>query len=257
MLTDGELQAYLDGELTDSEAAEVEARLRADSGGARRLEEIREDAAAFSQALKVLGAPSTARPPAPAIHDSVHATSKRLGWVSLARAAALILAAAGVASAVIPGTPVYEWVTGLRSESVPVAIESQPVPGTPVVVEPELADAGADPSSISIRPEQGSVQVRIPSIPEGRTLRLVVELTAEPEARVSAFGVGTAYAVAPGLITLRGEIPEDLVVAIPRWVERASVTVGEVVVVRKNGDRLSVSADAQRLKKTIEIDLRR
>lgn len=257
MLRDGELQAYLDGELTESDSARVEATLATDSDGKRRLEEIRAAAATFAGAVDAVGGVPAFRPAPPSIDENRRpATIVPFGWVSLARAAVLILAVAGVASAVIPGTPVHEWVSSLRIDQGPAPVAPGPAETTAVPVEATAAARERDPTSITIRPHQGAVSIRISPIPAGRTVRLVARLTAEPEARVSALGGRTpAYAVAPGAITVQGEPPKVLVVEIPHWVERASITVGEVVVVEKSGDRLVRTLDARALKSALEIDI--
>ena len=259
MLTDGELQAYVDGELTDSESARIEAILTTDPDGSRRLDGIRVDSATFSHALSALVEPVASRRAPPPFDESRRsAAAMPFGWASLARAAVLLLAVAGVASAVIPGTPLHEWVVSLRGDPSPTAVDPLLPATTPATVETVPAAEGVDPTGVTVRPDQGAVSIQIPSIPQGRTLRLVARLTEEPEARVSASGdVTPAYAVAPGAITVRGDLPETLVVGIPHWVERASIAVGEVVVVRKRGDRLVVAADARTLKDVLAIDVQR
>ena len=122
---------------------------------------------------------------------------------------------------------------------------------------PEAA-AATDPSSITIRPEAGRVEVRLPAMPSERAVRLVARLTGESEARLSTSGdAPPRYAVMPGAISIEGEMPDEVVIEIPRWVEKVIVAVGGTTVIEKRPEGLVLTADGRRLAPALEVQLTR
>jgi len=139
---DGEILAWLDDELEREEGVGVREHLESCEECRARVDILRRESEGFSRAVLILDdelAGVTDPGPfavAPVLSGSRKGRSiRKTGW-SLARAAGLILVAAGTAAAFVPGSPVRAWLDGLREVNVPDAtVVAEPRMETPEEVE--------------------------------------------------------------------------------------------------------------------------
>lgn len=235
-LGEGTLQEWLDGELAPGPRAEADAHLAACRECAGELAELR---ALGARASALLGMVDAAPP---MLAAQAHFARRRRGGGALAharralpRAAVLVLAVAGAAAAaVVPGSPVREWVERVTVEARdPAPALPAPAPAPPVEAVPAAA-----PKAVSILPEGGKVQVAVTgSSPE---LRVRARLSDEPAAQVTATGaaVSARFRTGPGRIEVVGAGPGEVVVDLPRGAEAAFVEVNGRVVAAKEGNGL-------------------
>ena len=238
---DGILQSLVDGELSQLEAAEVRTHLDACSECATRLEGLRDERRLLADAL-VAPTPDPAR--VRAARQAVLARANGAGiapvrsawWRgSLARAAGLVLALAGAASAAIPGSPVRVWLEQ-RLDPVPpepVAVEVEAGTEPTVAIEPEeaLQEAG-----IQLGVEDGPLTVSITGLAPGA--RVEVLLVDADHSGVYA-AAGARFSTTPG--GLQAHVDGEYVrVELARSLEGADVEVDGSLYLRKQGDRLEL-----------------
>jgi hypothetical protein len=173
------------------------------------------------------------------------ASRKNVGrWTraSMLKAAALILAFAGVASAAVPNSPLRRWVSGAWDRvsalfSQP-QLAQQPAP-VPVVVPATPAPAPQEPvGGMGIRPDMnGNVRVVLdaPSPDVSVTVRLVdgnqvsVRTTSQK-----------GYRIGSGLLELRNVGDADVTIELGRAVPHAIIEVGGRVWYTRDGDSLKL-----------------
>jgi anti-sigma factor RsiW len=235
-LGEGTLQEMLDGELAPGARAEADAHLAACAECAGQLAELRGLNARTSALLGMV----EAAPPMIAA-QAAFARRRRSGGAlaearrALPRAAVLVLALAGAAAAaVVPGSPVREWVERVAVDTPAPAprIEQPALPPAPV------AEAPVAPKAISILPDGGRVSVVVTgSSPE---LRVRARLSDEPQAQVTATGaaVSARFRTGPGRIEIVGAGPGEVVVDLPAGADAAFVEVNGRVVAAKEGGTL-------------------
>jgi hypothetical protein len=230
---DGDLQAWIDGEL-DGEpeaAARIRRHLESCAECLTRIGDLRRESERFSRAILALddGVATPADPgpiPLAAVRRSERRWWRRSGGV-LARAAGLILVVAGAAAAIVPGSPVRTWLGALMADApVPASVvdEAAPRAGDP---------AGAPtvgPAVVGVAPEDGRVEVSLRNF--GRDSNVHVRLTEAGRAtvRVEEAGEGPRFVTAPGRLEVIGTVGE-IWVDLPRSAREAAVTVdGETAV---------------------------
>lgn len=237
-LGEGTLQELLDGELAPGPRAQADAHLAACRECAGQLAELR---SLNARASALLGMVEAAPPMIAAqAHFARHRRGAGAGALAharsaLPRAAALVLLLAGAAAAaVVPGSPVREWVERVTVQPRP-AEPALPAPAPAPVAEKAPAVA---PKAVSILPENGRVRVAVTgSSPE---LRVRVRLSDEPQAQVTATGaaVSARFRTGPGRIEIVGAGPGEVVVDLPRGAEAAFLEVNGRVVAAKEGKTL-------------------
>lgn len=234
-LDEGTLQALLDGELEPGLRARADAHLAACRECAEQLAEVRGLNARTSALLGMV----EAAPPMMAAQAAFARRRRGAGVLTharraLPRAAVLVLAVAGAAAAaVVPGSPVREWVARVTVEArapEPAPTVAAPVaaPAAPVAVEPA-------PKAVSILPDAGQVRVSVTaSSPE---LRVRARLSDDPQAQVTATGaaVSARFRTGAGRIDIVGAGPGEVVVELPRGADAAFVEVNGRVVAAKEG----------------------
>jgi anti-sigma factor RsiW len=232
---EGALQALADGELARPERDAAEAHLAACAECAALLARLRHEGARASALLGV----GDAAPPMLAALAAFHrrrraprvAAAPAAGLRrALPRAAVLVLALAGAAAAaVVPGSPVREWV------GAPGVEEREEAPAAPAPDVPAPERARAD-KAVSIAPADGRVRVAVTGAsPE---LRVRVRVGDEARAQVTATGgaAGARFRTSPGRIEVMGAGPGELVVHLPSGEASAHVEVnGRVVAAKENG----------------------
>jgi hypothetical protein len=237
-LGEGTLQALLDGELDPGPRAEADAHLAACRDCAGQLAELRGLNARTSALLGLV----EAAPPVLAAQAEFSRRRRGSGSGALAqarralpRAAVLVLALAGVATAaVVPGSPVRQWV-----ERVAVQPRAQE-PALPAPAPAPAAEAAPAPApkAISIFPLDGHVRIAVTgSSPE---LRVRARLSDAPQAQVTATGaaVSARFVMGPGRIEVVGAGPGEVVVELPAGADAAFVEVNGRVVAAKEGNAL-------------------
>lgn len=230
--TEGDLQGMLDGELEPGQAGRVRDHL-ADCAACRAvLAEQQQAAESFSDSLLLLDA--GARPPSRwPTRELAPAGGRRQGserhglrwrWGTLARAAALILAAAGAASALAPGSPVRDWLGDLvRTEA---AVKEGPA------IAPEVAAPAAPaPAGVSVAPAEGRVRVVLEGFAPESRVRLRVVDRREARVRVEGAHAMARFVVGSGELRVIGGNDGTVWVELPRTAGEATVEIdGEVAV---------------------------
>lgn len=235
-LTDGNLQAWIDGELAGE--PEVEARVRHHVGAceecADRLTVLRQRSERFSRAMLALdegtAAPADPGPlPLAATRGRARRPWRRTGW-GLARAAGLLLVVAGAASAIVPGSPVRSWIGVLLSDDRAPSIAVDDISPRGEGVE------AVGPTVVGVAADDGRVEVRLRDF--GRDSKVHVRLTDAGRAtvRVEDTGTGPRFVTAPGQLEVIGTTG-DVWVDLPRSAHESAVTVdGEPLVRVTDGE---------------------
>jgi len=226
-LTEADLQSWIDEELDPTERIRVADHLAACVDCRRELGELRAASELFSHAL--------------VFHDESIVTASQPGgarkalprWVGRAAAITLLLGGAAIA-AVVPGSPLREFLVG------PASVEPIAGPGVAAVAE------DSEGPSIRVRPVDGALRVRIRAFPGGTNIRIV--LTDEPVA-VANLPQGEANArfiVASGMLEVvgpgEGRAPAEgdgLVLRLPGWMNAGIVELDGAVVARVSEGRVS------------------
>ncbi len=220
--TDGELQAYLDAELTREQAAEVAEHLLVCLECRARLGELRSAHESLRAALTELdGAPSRG---AGVRTGSAEMRRRALGARrALTRAAALILLTAGAAAAVLPGSPVRalldQWIRPEAPPSAPVHVD--PTVATPTARQPGIA-------SVTVAPVDGRVDVDIRGFAPGTTVRVGFGRAPDVRARLAPGGTEARFSVGPGRLEVLGSPdtgPGEVRVELPTGLRGATVTL--------------------------------
>lgn len=231
---DGVLLAHMDGELEPEEETRVRAHLQSCAECSRRLDLLRQEAERFSNALLALDdAASTLADPGPLPVGAAAARGesrpfRRSGW-SLARAAGLVLVLAGGAAALVPGSPVRDWLGELLTESVePPAERIEVAPeGTPPVESEVLG-----PSAISVAPDGGRLIVKLRGFPRESNVHVRLADTDRAAVRVEGAATSPRFITGPGLLEVVGTEEGDVWVELPRSATDAVVLVGGEAAVR-------------------------
>jgi hypothetical protein len=241
-ITEGALQALLDGELPLDERAAVERHLAGCLVCRREVAELRAASDTLAVALAALDR-------APERMEAARAASRRRsGWAgqarrALPRAALFVLGAAGVASAALPGSPLRGWVEDRwRDDPAPSAVEvraeSTAAPASPPP-EDEARSAG-----IGVLPVDGEVRVSVESpAPE---LRIRVRVADQRRAEVRGRGAAAEarFRTGPGQVSVIDAGPGELEVVIPRTARRVSISVNGRRLLLKDGEDLHLLVPA-------------
>jgi hypothetical protein len=247
-VSEGRLQAYLDGELPPGEREVVALHVAGCGACSDELSELRETAAVLRGALGLLDAepPATnrawhamlARPRAGtgATAGSFAPRRQRLFPARWLNAAVLTLVATATLSAALPGSPIYGW---------PVSVWERLSGRTPAAApdfhpaSPLLAPAGG----VSILPSDGRIRILL----DGRlaSARIRVRLVSGGRASIDVTGdpSGHYFRTGEGWMEFIGSASE-LSIELPRDVAEASIEVGGRVYLRKldGNTRLMVPA---------------
>jgi hypothetical protein len=241
--SDGHLQAWLDGELEPGEATGVGEHLGSCAECAERAEVLRGESEGFSHAMLALdervGSPADPGP-LPVAAALSGARGRRLrytGW-SLARAAGLILVAAGAAAALVPGSPVREWLASLGDSGETVVVA--PAESAPDMVAGAEGSSTAGPTAISVEPRSGELFISLRGF--GRDSNVHVRLTDALRASVRVEGSPDAprFVTGPGTLEVIGATEGEIWVELPRSVRDAVVEVDDKAAVRIEDGQLVI-----------------
>lgn len=225
--TDGDLRAFLDGEVGPDERRTTREHLR----GCRRCRDaadaMREAEEEVRRALALLDPPARADEARRGVEARLR-PSFGPARSAVAKAALLILALGAGASAAVPGSPVRAWLGAAWSS---VTGEQSP-PGAAVTA----AEAG-----VRVAPSEGRIRVELSGVADGTPVR--VRLTDRPTAGIAA-PAGARFRSAEGSIraTLDGtsSAAAEVRVELPRAVDRADVTVNGLPYLRVRGGEIQL-----------------
>ncbi|MGI9625275.1 MAG: hypothetical protein ACR2QM_00450, partial [Longimicrobiales bacterium] len=148
--------------------------------------------------------------------------------IPVAKAAGLLLVAAGAAAAAVPGSPLRDW---LENRSAP----------PPEVVAPEAAVATS--TGVRLPVSDGALLVVLPQPLASE--RLAVSVVDGDLVEVTA-GPGTRFSTSQGRIEL-ADVTGPVTVLIPKAQALATVEIGGMVYLRKSGERVEVLQEADSL----------
>ena len=236
---EGQIQAWLDDELEPEARSGVGEHVEACADCAGLAELLRRQSDAFSHAMLAIDdeavtlADPGPLPVAAALPAERRHRVRATGW-SLARAAGLVLVAAGAAAALVPGSPVREWIEGLAMGD--AGIEA-PIPAPPGSAAEKPATF-LPAAGISVSPVDGAVAVRLRGFAESSTV--YVRLTDAPGASVRVERVEEAprFVTGPGVLEVIGQAEGEIWVELPRSIRDAVVEVDGEEAVRLEEGRL-------------------
>jgi anti-sigma factor RsiW len=249
----GELQAYLDHEVTSKVRADIESHINACAACATELNLVRAHASLFATAINAVDAPAPAFTALAAITAARRAERKRPALVSrtaLSRAAVILIALGAIASATLPGSPVRSWISdALRS----IGVLSQPAPAPAPSTESVPATALAPETGVntlSIQPTEGRVRVILTDVADNATIR--IRLVSSNRANVQATGGAAAarFKTAPGRVEVVGIEQGMVAIDLPRNVLDATVEADGRILFRKRGDEIQTSQPLSTSKNT-------
>ena len=257
-VSEGTLQAFLDGELAAGERAGVMRHLSSCGDCAAELETLRSAALELSGALGWLdrAAPTDAAHAAIRVAAAAPATlafTPRIGLAAprramagtrraLVRAAMLVLGLAAAASAAIPGSPVRDWLTGTWQRLAGDAPAAAPDTGSDVPAAAPAANgspAGARAGGLAnILPLNGEIRIILESPAPGSRVR--VRLVDAGTAAVYTFGAAAdaRFETGSGRVTVRNITGGEVRIDLPRSLSTALVTAGGRALAVKDADSL-------------------
>jgi hypothetical protein len=226
---DGTLLEWIDGRLPGSTAAALEGHV----GGCRtctaEAERLRLLSATFERALSVLDPAVSTQMAYAALQRRRRAAWMPGGRRALARAAVLLLAVAGIASATLPGSPVRAWIGERFGGAAEVPSSARP-PAAP-----------AEPlAGVEILPREGSVHVVLTNAGGGLRVRVRLADAEYVDVRGTGAAAGARFRAAPGRITVDGAEGGEVHIALPRRLRHAVVTVGGRTYLVKEGEQMRV-----------------
>lgn len=225
---DGTLLEWIDGRLPGSLAAPLELHVGGCRACTAETERLRLLSATFDRAVAVLG-PAVSTQLAYAALQRRRRTAWMPGGGALAKAAVLLLAVAGIASATLPGSPVRRWI-GERLGGAAEAPSGAREPAAP-----------AEPlAGVEILPRDGSVRIVLTNAGEGLRLRVRLADAEYVDVRGTGAAAGARFRAAPGRITVDRADGGEVHIALPRRLRHAVVTVGGRTYLVKEGEQLRV-----------------
>lgn len=241
--TRGTLQALLDGELSAEDRADVAGHLSACDRCRAIRASLERDTALFSSAVALVDTPprrieddsdgsAVIVPIAAAREQRASGTERRSrrSRIAMARAAVFIIAFAGVAAAVVPGSPLGNWVREVGRQLVGEPAALPPTPSTDV-------DMG-DGAAISLLPSDGALRVVITGFSAQSTVRVRIVDGAQGYVTVRGTTEDPRFVTAPGLIEVTGNGDGEIWIDLPKSALAASVEVDGRSIIHKEGDQL-------------------
>ena len=235
--TEGELQAYLDREVSPAARNQIAAHLDTCPVCADELESLRGSAGLFASVVGLADLPAPHLTPAGLRARRRAETAWGLAGFSrraLARAAVLIVTVAAAASAAVPGSPVRAWVEAAWREvtgDAPVVVE-------PTQQAPTVREQPAEmPGFAAIEPVNGYALIRLIDAAPGMKIRVV--LTDSAKVTVTAYGAASnaQFGTASGRLDISRAGPGEVVVQLPTSAD-ATVQVNGTPYIIKSGDQL-------------------
>jgi len=235
---DGVLQAYLDGELPESERSLVEAHVRACVDCARGLDELRAASAAL-QALVGRDTPARAADPVVPHPAFLKSRPRRPAARSIARAAGLVALLAGSA-AVLEATT--GWI-GAAVRAVRGDVEAPAPAGSVESVGP------AEDALFTVQPRGGTLEVILDELTPRTRVTVRVGDTDVGEVRIRDGAEGVAYRAGPGSATAVAPGVSEIEVLLPATLLSGRVVVNGETAIVKAADRLFSVLDAEEIER--------
>jgi len=214
-LTDAVLQAWIDEELDPADRVQVADHLASCTACRNTLGELRATAELFTGALVFYDESIMRSSQREMSVGRTHGSRTLPRWVGRAAAVTLLLGGAAVA-AVIPGSPLRELIRG------PDATEVIPAPEEIAGMELGLSSG----ASITVRPFDGRIRIRINGFPAGTRVRIVLTDGALAVANLPDGEPNARFVVAAGLLEVVGPgsgsaLQEEvgLILQLPRLVQ--------------------------------------
>lgn len=224
-LTDGTIAAYLDGELSASDRADIDEHRGRCAACDVRIGELRRATEAVEKASV------EARRPPEELRQATFADPAARSRPGYLRAAAVIAAVlvggAAAADAALPGHPLRSWL----GNAIPIIVGDD-------------AQRPADRTGwggLSVKPDDGSVQVTVSGAAGGTTV--VVTFVDGPRASVSARG-GT-FSSGPGVLEVSDPTPGEIQVRIPSLATSVRVSANGRRLLEKDADGLTLAPRAR------------
>jgi len=243
-VAEGTLISYLDGALPLQERTEVDRHLDSCSACAFEADELRLAAREFSSALALIDMPIPLLKARAGVEHAMAGTravdlspwrgARRVP--AFLKAAAVVLLVAGGASAAIPGTPLNRLVVQI-ADLASRLVSDDPEPG-PVVAVPEQQAPGAA-TEWGVAPANNRIRISIRGMSDGlhMTVRLVDDTGATVRASASQ---EIPSAKGGGGVLEISNVTSELIVEIPRAVNRATIEVNGVPYFTKNGQDVRI-----------------
>lgn len=225
---DGQIQAYLDGELPESERSSVDAHVRSCPECARALDELRSAATAL-HALVTRATPRHVDDPA-VPHPAFLRRRSRPAARSLARAAGLVLLLAGSAA-------VLEATTGWLGAAVRAVRGASEAPAVPAPPDAGTAGPAAD-ALFTVQPRGGTLEVILDEMVPGARVTVRVGDGEVGEVRIGGSAEGVTYRAGPGSATAVAPGVAEVEVVLPASLRSGRVVVNGETAIVKAADRL-------------------
>lgn len=232
---EGTLQAWIDGELGGEDLLTVESHAascgvcQAEVRSLRALSErVHGLVAEYEGTLPIADFGTLGE-----IRSRARGSRRRLP-VGLARAAMLLLALAGVVAAAVPGSPLRQWLEGLRggaTDEAPAPVEAAP-------------ETPARRGGVFVLPDQGVVRIRLTGNPSDLMVRLVDSAEAGVVWTGPDAGVRTRQTA--GAIDVDGLPDGSVTVSVPRGVRSAIVEVNGRIWWQKSGSDVRIPGPTHR-----------
>jgi hypothetical protein len=142
----------------------------------------------------------------------------------------MIIVFAGVAAAVVPGSPVGDWVREVKRQLVGEPARPPADPGADL-------DAG-EAAAISLLPHEGVLRVVITGFTAESTVRVRIVEGSQGYVTVRGTAEEPRFVTAPGRIEVSGQGDGEIWVDLPKSAVEASVEVDGESVIRKEGAQL-------------------
>lgn len=225
-ITEGALQAYLDGELHVEGRAGVERHLSLCASCTTELELLRQAAEIFGRAVAELDVPASGVPvvnaPAPRVIEFAARARRESGWkvsglvmgapAALLRAAVVVLLVGGVAWGALPGSPLRGWVGQLWREGAALLDGARGTAPTGVTSSsPEQVTAG-----VSVLPVGGESRILLREVAAETQLRVRPVERNQVTVQWTGSGADPHFRTAPGRIEVLGGGSGGILVEAPR-----------------------------------------
>jgi hypothetical protein len=240
---DGELLAWLDGELEPGEGVGVREHVKSCAECRIRKDILRGESEGFSRAVLVLDdqvsglADPGPLPVAAALSAVGRHRLRTTGW-SMARAAGLILVATGAAAALVPGSPIRGWFEDIGDAEVPAS--AAPAASAPGVEAPEENLAAPAATAISVEPLAGSLSVSLQGFARNSIVHVRLTDGSRASVRVEGAAEGPRFVTGPGTLEVIGSREGEIWVELPRSAREAVVRVDGEAAVRIEHARLVI-----------------
>jgi len=245
----GELQAYLDDEVTLAARAHIETHLRDCSACRAELERQRAAGQLFASVLHSSDIVAPTLPALAAVSAARGDVARRrfaLSRSALAKAAIFVVGFAALATAAIPGSPVRQWISSAL-QAVGIVKPAQPLVDTnPTAVVPASPEpvTGGEAAALAIAPVGGRVLIVLTNVSAEAVIR--VHLVDSDRATVQTLGEAShaRFRTSAGRIEVIGVRNGTVRIDLPRSLEDGRVQVDGRTLFQKDHAELRLKQPA-------------